>query len=142
MRWDYAGIGEFEEALTKARDEGKLVMVGLSGSETCCSFSRFEADGIATTLTDPAIAKLSGEFVRLIIRRPNAYWFLEELTGTSNEQSVLALPEGLKIGDREILPIPGVYFLDPNREVRGTIALLESGAQRALEETMRRLSAD
>ncbi len=140
--WHFAGLAQLEDALERARAEHKVVMVGLSGSDTCCSFSRFEVDSLSRILGDAEIVMGSEPFVRIIIRRPHAYWFLEDIGGADKAtDSVLATPRGLTISGGELLPIPGIFFIDPDRAVLGRVALTDADARDRLLEIMEQLGS-
>ena len=57
-------------------------------------------------LTDELVVRASQSFVRLIIRRPHAYWFKQRFPNT---------------------PIPGLVFMSPDGEVQETFPLLVPG---------------
>ena len=61
------------QALNQAWASGKPILVGLTGSDTCCPFSRFEVDSLSTIVDDQRIIEASRDFVSIIIRRPHAY---------------------------------------------------------------------
>lgn len=54
----------------------------------------------------------AGDYVRLLIRRPHAYWFLEATYGESGGLGT-AEPSGARTGSGERLPLPGLYVLEP-----------------------------
>ena len=56
--------------------------------------------------SDKAVIESSEKYVRLILRRPHAYWFKRKY------------PKA---------PIPGFVFLNPEGEVIDTFALLQNG---------------
>ena len=70
----------------------------------------------------------------LIIRRPHAYWFLEQVSGLDENSAILALPSGLKLPSGELLPIPSVFILASNRNVIDRIALANQSSGAGLEE--------
>ncbi len=116
-------------------------MVGLSGSETCCAFSRFEVESLAEVVDDPLVVEGAQGFVTVIIRRPHAYWFLEKIAGLNRQtDTIIATPRGLELPKGGTLPIPGIYFLDADQAVLGEVALAEPGARRKLLELMEDLS--
>ena len=140
IRWDYSGMGQLEKALAAAKTRGKRLLVGLSGSETCCAFSRFESPAIAATLAGDEIAQLAARYVTLIIRRPHAYWFLEQVSDVGADAKILALPSGLKLSNGEVLPIPSVFVLDAERKVIDRVALADGSAASTLPRMLARHS--
>ncbi len=98
--WQYAGLGQLDAALAAARKDGKLVLVGLSGSDTCCPTTRFETGSLSQVLDDQAVRKASEKFVHLIVRRPHAYQFRN---------------------DDKTVPIPGIVFLDGQGKLVGKV---------------------
>ena len=127
--------------MQEAREQGKVVMVGVSGSDTCCAFSRFEVDVLSRILDDVNIVEGSEPFVRVIIRRPHAYWFLEEIAGNDRGAGrVLATPSGLDL-DGKLLPIPGIFFIDPDRAVLDRVALSGDDARNRLLRVMEQLGS-
>jgi hypothetical protein len=66
--------------------------------------------------------------VRIIIRRPHAYWFLSELGREQEPMSVSATPAGVVIDGGNLLPIPSFFFIDPDQNVLGNIALAQPDA--------------
>jgi len=132
--WRYAGLAQLDEALSQARASGQSVLVGLTGSDTCCPFTRFEVESLSAIVNDPRIVEGSQNFVRIIIRRPHAYWFLFELDGEEEPMSVSATPEGVVINQGDLLPIPSFFFIDPDRNVLGNVGLAQPDAlAKALE---------
>ena len=136
IRWEYSGMGQLDRALIAAKTRGKRLLVGLSGSETCCAFSRFESPAIAAALAGNEIAQLADRYVTLIIRRPHAYWFLEQVSGLDANAQILALPSGLKLSNGEVLPIPSVFVLNAQRDVIDRVALADGNAANALQRTL------
>lgn len=78
--------------------------------------------------------KASDAYVRIIIRRPHAYFFLGELfkdvggvkTGT---------PAGCVLGDGSTAPLPGLYVLNPDGDfdAHAPLAAGSDGASDLLE---------
>jgi len=142
IRWQYSGMGQLDEALAAAKQQGKRLLVGLSGSETCCAFSRFEAPAIAVALAGDDISRLTARYVTLIIRRPHAYWFLEHVSDPNETASVAAIPSGLRLSSGVVLPIPSVFVLDGDGEVLDQVALADSNAASLLRQTLKRHSGE
>ncbi|MEE8458482.1 MAG: PDZ domain-containing protein [Phycisphaerales bacterium] len=127
--WQYAGLGQLEQALNAAWATGKPLLVGVTGSDTCCPFTRFEVDSLSGIVHDPRVIAASQDFVRIIIRRPHAYWFLMDLGGADDDsRSISATPAGVVIDGGDLLPIPSFYFLDADKQVLGNVALADDGA--------------
>jgi len=142
IRWEYSGMGQLDGALTAAKDQSKRLLVGLSGSDTCCPFSRFESPAVASVLARDEIGRLAERYVTLIIRRPHAYWFLEQVSDLDENAQILALPSGLKLSNGELLPIPSVFVLDAKRNVIDRIALTDTNAGRTLRQTLNKCAAN
>ena len=138
IRWQFSGLGQFSEALSAATSQGKRLLVGLSGSETCCPFSRFESSTVSAMLAGDEVVKLASRFVTLIIRRPHAYWFLKKVSGFDENAPFGAIPDGLKLPDGVVLPIPSVYILDSSGGAIDHIAVDGRGSGYGLEELLRR----
>jgi hypothetical protein len=62
-------------------------------------------------LHDPAVVRATKDYVRVIIRRPNAYIFLNQ-TFEQEGGVVSATPAGCVTEDGTVLPLPGLYVLD------------------------------
>jgi len=76
--------------------------------------------------------------VTIIIRRPHAYWFLE-LGREEEPMSVSATPAGVVIDGGDLLPIPSFFFIDPDQNVLGNIALAQPDALPKTLELMKDL---
>ena len=61
-------------------------------------------------------------YVRVIVRRPHAYFFLNE---TFNEEGGIAsaTPAGCMTADGTVLPLPGLYILDSEGVFVATTAI-------------------
>jgi hypothetical protein len=66
--------------------------------------TRFESSSLSKVLDDEAVAKASEKFVRLLVRRPHAYEFLQKYNGKK-------------------VPIPGIILLDPDGKLVGSSPL-------------------
>jgi len=82
--------------------------------------------------------KLASRFVTLIIRRPHAYWFLKKVSGFDENAPFGAIPDGLKLPDGVVLPIPSVYILDSSGGAIDHIAVDGRGSRYGLEELLRK----
>lgn len=69
--------------------------------------------------------------MRVIIRRPHAYFFLSE---QFKDQGGVAsgTPQGCVLGDGTPVPIPGVYILNATGKVEASVALAGKDARREL----------
>jgi hypothetical protein len=140
--WQYAGLGQLEQALNAAWASDKPLLVGVTGSDTCCPFSRFEVDSLSGIVHDPRVIAGSQDFIRIIIRRPHAYWFLMDLGGGDDDsRSISATPAGVIIDGGDLLPIPSFFFLDADKNVLGNVALADDGATAKTLELMAELAA-
>lgn len=83
------------------------------------------------------MVRASEGFVRVIIRRPHAYFFLGE---QFKDQGGVAsgTPQGCVLGDGTPVPIPGVYVLSADGDVEGHVALAGKNAR---EELLKALKA-
>lgn len=142
IRWQYSGLGQLDQALAAANEQGRRLLVGLSGSEECCAFSRFEAPSVAVSLAGDDISRLADRYVTLIIRRPHAYWFLKLVSGFDENANFGAIPDGLKLPSGELLPIPSVFVLDGDREVLDQVALADGNAASLLRQALERNSVE
>jgi copper chaperone CopZ len=109
--WQYASLAQLPAALERARAEKKEVLVGLSGAETWWPSTRFEGGALSSILSDPAVVRATDGYVRVIIRRPHAYWFLDQ-TFADEGGVASATPAGCVTADGTVLPLPGLYVVD------------------------------
>jgi len=80
-------------------------------------------------------------FVRIIVRRPHAYFFLDDLYADRGGIRS-ATPEGATVGDGATAPLPGIYVLDAEGRLLGSVALAGAGARDALVAALRVLSGE
>ncbi len=74
------------------------------------------------------MVRAAEDFVRVVIRRPHAYTFLQELfESRGGIQS--ATPAGCRIADGTTAPLPGIYFLDATGEFLESVALMDALAR-------------
>ena len=66
--------------------------------------------------------------VRVLVRRPHAYWFVDEHTGDRGGV-VGATPAGITLGDGTTAPIPGLYLLSAQGELLGNSELVSPTAR-------------
>lgn len=69
--------------------------------------------------------------MRIIIRRPHAYFFIQDAF-ESEGGITSATPAGCKLGDGSTAPLPGVYLLDGEGVVLERVALVEGDARDTL----------
>ena len=62
-------------------------------------------------MNDPAVVSATDDYVRIIIRRPHAYWFLNE-TFAEEGGIASATPAGCVTQDGTVLPLPGLFVVD------------------------------
>jgi hypothetical protein len=76
-------------------------------------------------LNDPAVVDAVQGYVRIIIRRPHAYFFLENAFADAGgiESGIVA---GCRIADGTIAPLPGFYVMNAEGDVESRIALTPS----------------
>ena len=69
--------------------------------------------------------------MRVIIRRPHAYFFLD---AQFEDQGgvVTGTPQGCVLGDGTPVPIPGVYVLSADGDVEASVALAGKDARKEL----------
>jgi hypothetical protein len=84
-------------------------------------------------LHDPAVVRATKDYVRIIIRRPHAYLFLDQ-TFEKEGGVVSATPAGCVTADGTVLPLPGLYILDAQGQPIATTPI------RSLEEMTELLS--
>ena len=70
--------------------------------------------------------------MRVIIRRPHAYFFIED-TFEDRGGISSATPAGCKLADGSTAPLPGVYFLDEEGKHAGSVALAGASAEQLLD---------
>ena len=70
------------------------------------------------------MVRLADDFVRIIIRRPHAYFFLKDLFGSS---------QGFTDGST---PLPGVYVLDPKGKFQTSVGIAVEDAKDRLIEAL------
>ena len=86
--------------------------------------------------------RATDEYVRVIIRRPHAYWFLIDLNGGEDAaRNINATPAGVVIDDGDLLPIPSLFFLDADKNVLGHVALVDDGAREKTLDLMAALGS-
>jgi len=142
INWQFAGLGQLDEAMSVVKATGRPLLVGLTGSDTCCPFTRFEIDSLSAIVDDPRVVEGSRDFVSIIIRRPHAYWFLQDIGSNGRMSlSVRGTPDGLYINDDDLLPIPSLFFLDADRTVLGNVALAEPAARDKVLDHMEKLAS-
>ena len=73
--------------------------------------------------------------MRIIIRRPHAYFFLGE---QFKDQGGVAsgTPQGCVLGDGTPVPIPGAYILNADGDVEASVALAGKDARRELLDSL------
>ena len=73
-------------------------------------------------MNDAATVRATEAYVRIIIRRPHAYTFLNE---TFSDQGGIAsaTPAGCVTADGTTLPLPGLYVLDSDGGFLGVAAI-------------------
>lgn len=73
-------------------------------------------------MNDPAVIRAAGDYVRIIIRRPHAYGFLNE-TFADEGGVASATPAGCVTGSGTQLPLPGLYVIDSEGGVVATTTI-------------------
>jgi len=69
--------------------------------------------------------------VRVIIRRPHAYFFINDLfEGRGGIKS--ATPAGCTLADGSTAPLPGIYVLDADGKVEGSSTVARQGLLKML----------
>lgn len=76
-------------------------------------------------MNDPAVVDAAQDFVRIIIRRPHAYFFLERAFADAGGIES-GIPAGCRIADGTLAPLPGLYLVSAEGEVENRIALTQS----------------
>lgn len=81
--------------------------------------------------------RAADEYVRVIIRRPHAYFFLQD---TFEERGGIrsATPAGCVLADGTTAPLPGIYLLDEDGEFLESVALAGATGGKALLEALDR----
>lgn len=87
-------------------------------------------------LNDPEVVRASEEFVRIIIRRPHAYFVLDEWFKDQGG-CVSATPEGMVLGDGGTVPLPGLYVLNAEGVVVTSAGLVGEDARSTLLKALR-----
>ena len=78
---------------------------------------------------------LAEDYVRVLIRRPHAYWFVDEHT-KERGGVVGATPSGITLGDGSTAPVPGLYTLSEDGALLGTAELVSPAARFAVMELL------
>jgi len=73
--------------------------------------------------------------VRVLIRRPQAYSFLEE-HAAGEGGAWRGTVEGVQLDDGALLPLPGIYVLDPAVGLRRRVGLKGEDALRELRSAL------
>jgi hypothetical protein len=77
------------------------------------------------------VLRASEGFVRILIRRPHAYEFVQRYA-LREAEPVSADESGVVFVDGGRAPIPGLYVLDADGRVLASVPLLDSRAKEAL----------
>ena len=67
-------------------------------------------------------------YVRVIVRRPHAYFFLQDLFEDRGGMRS-ATPAGCTLADGTTAPLPGIYFLDAEGGFLESVALASANAR-------------
>lgn len=70
-------------------------------------------------MNDPEVVRATDEYVRVIVRRPHAYFFLNEIFAAEGGIAS-ATPAGCLTADGTELPLPGLYVVDSEGEFVAT----------------------
>ena len=90
-------------------------------------------------MSDPEVVRASRDFVRVIVRRPHAYFYIQEL-GADQGGISGATAAGVVMGDGTRAHIPGAYFMDAEGALLGATGLAGANAKADLLAMMRELS--
>ena len=82
------------------------------------------------------MVRAADPFVRVLVRRPHAYFFLGEYLAPEGSRMSGAV-DGVTLDDGTRLPIPGVYVLDSTGEPLARAGLLGADAMDRLLEVLR-----
>ena len=86
-------------------------------------------------MNDPTVVKEAAKFVRVIVRRPHAYFFLKEKFDTGG--SLMGTMTGVTFGDGTVVPLPGIYVLNTEGVVENQVAIASSDAKEDLLNALR-----
>ena len=87
-------------------------------------------------MNDPDVVRAADAYVRLIIRRPHAYFFIGDVfKDRGGIQS--ATPSGSTLGDGSSAPLPGIYVLNPDGSVEASSDISKADLLKILTERPR-----
>ncbi len=91
-------------------------------------------------LNDPEVIKAAEDYIRVIIRRPHAYFFVEDQFRKQGKdtESVVGSPSGMTLPDGTSAPIPGAYILNADGVAEASAPLLGTGVKDKLLSALRR----
>ena len=79
--------------------------------------------------------RAAGGFVRAIVRRPHAYFFIADHTEERGGIGT-ATPSGVTLRDGSAAPLPGIYILDADGVILASVDLLDADARDHLLEIL------
>lgn len=85
------------------------------------------------------MVRAADAYVRIIIRRPHAYFFLQDtFAGRGGIRS--ATPAGCVLADGTTAPLPGIYLLDEDGDFLESVALAGATVGEDLVDTLDRIA--
>jgi len=81
------------------------------------------------------VVAASDAYVRVLIRRPHAYFFLNDLFEDQGGVKS-ATPEGCTLADGTNVPLPGIYVLDADGDYEASSSISKTNLLELLEQNV------
>jgi hypothetical protein len=83
-------------------------------------------------LNDPNVIQASKNLVRVIVRRPHAYFFIKDKLAPKTSPTMKGTPAGVTFSDGTVAPLPGAYLMNAEGVVEASVALSNRDAKSKL----------
>lgn len=85
-------------------------------------------------MNDPEVVRAADSFVRVIVRRPHAYFFIGDLFKDRGGIKS-ATPGGCTLADGSTAPLPGIYVLDSDGGLEASSEVSKADLLKLLAES-------